>query len=147
MFGAMRRFVRSALFDFAQRREQIGCLDGRDGSIAESHENQCLERPFDFVEGRRTQLMFLQRKPLTRDSLESIGSRNLLCLPLRAGIDPADEAARVRTTLAGKLQWNDGIDPQREHFLLAVDTVLETPISRSRRLHEQKQAAGDRRTV
>jgi hypothetical protein len=124
----MRRFKCAASLDFAQRREQFGCLDRFDRPVAKSWEEQCLESPLRFLECRRTQLMFLKGKPFTRNCLERIRPRCFLGLPFGTGINAVgDELARLFASITREFERHIRIDAECEKLLSAVDPILEAP--------------------
>jgi hypothetical protein len=98
LLGAVRSLVGTSHFDLTQDGEQIGGGDLGCRALAETREDERLERPDCLGKRRRRELRFLQRQPLARDGLEGVALGDLLGLALLAGVDAGGELLSRRRT-------------------------------------------------
>jgi hypothetical protein len=121
-------FVNAPPLDALEQLEHIHRAELGDGTRTDVREHQRFKGPYGFSERGWRQLLLLQRQPFARDRFERIRGRQLLGLPLAAGIHTGSELpARRVAALARLFQLCVGMGARGEAVLSAIVAVLEAP--------------------
>jgi hypothetical protein len=111
--GTVRGFVNPAALDALENFEHFHCAELGDRTGTDVREHQCFKGPSGLRERGRRQFLLLQCQPFARDSFERIRGRQILGLPLAAGIYAGSELpARSVATLACLFQRCVGMGAQ-----------------------------------
>lgn len=148
----MGGFQGAALLDAPDDRQQLGGGDLADRAVPDPGEDVALQAPDDAVCVGVGPVLGVLVEPLPRDRGEAVlvgeDAGELTLAPLVAGIDAGRQLLlRLVAQLAGlgeaHLRLGSPrllIYPQGEQLLLAGEAVLEAPVFRAVRGHQQEQA-------
>ena len=134
----MSTLVFATFFDGAQSTEQLNSGHLCDRLPTYAREDERFESCQLQRISTRIQILRFEGEELPRKRLECVGHSLSLGLPLFRGIHArCEEAPRLITSVASRLERYLGIPPKANELLAAVQLVLEPPESGARRLQQQ----------